>query len=488
VSAPLLRVSDLSRRFEATVALDRVSFAVARGEVLALLGENGAGKSTLVEVLSGGLRSDGGELQIDGRAYAPRDARQARGKGVAVVHQHFQHVEAFTVAENLRLAAPEMVPVAREAELAALWARLGDELGVSLPSPQARVGDLGVGERQWLEIAKAAWGSPRLLLLDEPTAVLTPGEAEQLFSAVRRRSSTGAAVLFITHRLDEVRRVADRVVVLRRGRVVAGLPAAASTDELAAAMTGELPPPAPRRAVAAGRVVASLRGVAVPVRLQPLDLDVHEREIVALAGVDGNGQVAAAERLAGIVQGPGVVEIEGRAVPRPNPGCMRSRGVNVIPADRTRQGTVAELSVAENLILGDPTGAGLLHPARLEERASKLIERFQIVGRPGQPAAELSGGNQQKLVVARALTGRPKIIVAMHPTRGLDVAAQIQVHRFLLEASAGGAGVLLVTADLEEARSVADRILVFSRGRVVGEGDSATPLELLGRWIGGEAA
>lgn len=479
----MLEVADLARRYGATVALDGVGFAVAAGEVVALLGENGAGKSTLVEIVGGGLRADRGRMLLDGVPYLPRDPLRARVAGVSVVHQHFQLVEAFTVAENLALSLGPMPP----AELGRRRTALERELGVRLPPVEAPVRALSVGERQWLEVARALLTGPRLLLLDEPTAVLTPGEAEGLFATVRRLTARGAAVLFITHRLDEVRRVADRVVVLRRGLMAAELDPRAPASALAAAMAGEGPTVAARPDRALGPVAARLLGVAAPPRLQPFDLELRAGEVVALAGVDGNGQVEAAARLAGLADGPGTVEVGGQRVRRPEPGVMRRLGVSVIPADRAREGVVPTLSVAENLVLGTPLRFPL-RPSELAIRAESMIRRYALVGRPEQPAGELSGGNQQKLVVARALEGGPRVVVAMHPTRGLDLQAQTAVRRLLLEAAAGGAAVLAVTADLDEARELGDRILVLSRGRVVGCGDRGTPFPTLARWLGGEVA
>lgn len=482
-SPPLLEVADLVRHYGGTVALGGVAFSVSAGEVVALLGENGAGKSTLVEIVGGGLRADRGRMLLAGAPYLPRDPLRARASGVAVVHQHFQLVEAFTVAENLSLSLGS-IP---SAELDRRRGALEGDLGLRLPPVETPVRALSVGERQWLEVARALLTRPRLLLLDEPTAVLTPGESERLFATVRGLSERGVAVLFITHRLDEVRRAADRVLVLRRGLMVAQLPSQAPTAELAAAMTGEETPVAAGPERTPGPLVARLRGVASPPRLQPLDLELQAGEVVVLAGVDGNGQVEAAARLAGLSRGPGTVEVGGERVRRPEPDVMRRLGVVVIPADRAREGVVPTLSVAENLVLGTPLRVPLRWP-ELALKAEEMIGRYALVGRPEQPAGELSGGNQQKLVVARALEGRPRVVVAMHPTRGLDLHAQVAVRRLLLEAAAAGTAVLAVTADLEEARELGDRILVLSRGRVVGRGDRATPFSTLARWLGGEVA
>jgi len=485
VSRPALAVKGLGRRFGATLALDDIGLEVAEGEVLALLGENGAGKSTLVEILAGGLRPDRGTIEVGGAPYRPRGSGSARAAGIGVVHQHFQLVEAFTVLENLCLGLDTQRPEA----LVSRWLELAERLSVDLPDPEAVVRTLGVGARQWLEVGKALLGRPRLLLLDEPTAVLTPGESGRLLAMVRALAGKGAAAVLITHRLDEVRQAADRVVVLRRGRVVTEQPATAPPAELAAAMAGELPVPPPRPPRLPGPVVARLLDVAAPPRLAPLCLDLRAGEVVVLAGVDGGGQMAAAERLAGFTRGPGSIEVRGSTVERVDPRAMHRLGVRVIAADRSRQGVAASLTVAENLVLGErPRGSRLLAPRQLEQDAEILIRRFGIVGRPDQAVRELSGGNQQKVVVARALAAEPVVLVAMHPTRGLDVAAQEAVRRQLVEAAGADRAVLVVTADLDEAVKIGDRVLVMSRGRVVGEGDRSTPVAELASWLGGEAA
>ncbi len=481
----MLEVRGAVRRYGELVALNGVDLEVASGEVVALLGENGAGKSTLVEAIGGSLCLNGGSLRLQGRDYAPSDPRKARAAGVAVVHQHDQLVEAFTVMENLSLAFAGWSP----SQAAAAWSALGGRLGVVLPAGDVCVRDLGVGERQWVEIAKALLVNPRVLLLDEPTAVLTPGEADRLFMVVRSLAAAGMAVVFITHRLDEVARIADRVVVLRRGTVVASRAANAPSSELAMLMTGELSATHPHGDHVPGEIVVRARDVALPPRLLPLDLDLRAGEIVVLAGVDGNGQVAAAERLAGLDKGPGTVEIVG--FNQPARGDIRM-GVGLVPADRRRQGLFPNLSVAENLAIGrldqPPFRGGVLSPRRVLSESRKEIDRFAVVAQAGQRVAALSGGNQQKVVVARALAAGWPVVVAIHPTRGLDVAAQNVVRQGLGDAAGDGSAVLVVTSDLDEARLLGDRIVVFSRGRAIGEGGRDTPREQLARWVGGEAA
>ncbi len=485
---PRLAARGIVHHWGPVTALDGVDLSVATGEVVALLGENGAGKSTLVELLSGGLTLREGRLELDGRPWRPRGPRDARRAGVVAVHQHFRLVETFTVGENLALSLGREASGAQTA-----WRDLSRRLDLELPPLEATVAALGVGERQRVEIGRALLARPRLLLLDEPTAVLTPREADALFGAVRRLAEDGVATLFITHRLDEVARVAHRVVVLRSGRVVDEAPAGADPERLARAMVGRVPPHPPRREHPRGPVVAALEGVAVPPVLAPLDLRLHAGEVVVLAGVDGNGQAAAAARLAGLATGPGTVSVGGRRVDRPTPADLHRLGVRVIPADRTREGIVPGLSVAENVVLGrhrEPPFArrGLLDPAAVAAEGRRMVEALGIAGDARQPAGELSGGNQQKVAVARAVAGQPRVLVAIHPTRGLDVAARVAVEDHILRAAAGGAAVLVVTSDLEEARLLGDRILVLSRGRVVGEGGPDTPEATLARWVGGEAA
>jgi ABC-type uncharacterized transport system ATPase subunit len=475
VKSSTLSIDRIARLFGFLKALDEVSFDVASSEVLALLGENGAGKSTLVEILGGRLRPSEGTIALDGQPYAPGDAREARRHGISVVHQHFQLVESFTVEENLRLAGADSKHIGQ------LWHNLGSDLALDLPNLRTPVRQLGVGERQWLEIGKALLFQPRVLLLDEPTAVLTPLEASRLFEVINTIAVRGAAVIYITHRLDEVREVASRTVILRRGKVVFSGDASTQASELAERMIGPIPP-IKRPQHAKGAVVARLKGIKAPPKLHTLDLEIASGEITVLAGVDGNGQTVVAERLAGLSDGPGSIEIDGKTIDHAEPFELRRHGVALIPGDRSRQGIAPSLSVAENLALGQRG----LKMKNLSQFAEPVLERFKVKGHSDQAIEELSGGNQQKIVVGRCIQAKPKVLVAIHPTRGLDVRAQQQVHKALFEAAAGGSGVLAVTADLDEARFIGDRILVFSRGRVIGEGNRETSAEVLSGWFGGE--
>ena len=389
-----MRVSHITKRFGATVAVDDVSLEFAPGEIVGLVGENGAGKTTLMSIAAGELAPDGG--------VRPAEA----GRYTGMVHQHFMLVSEFTIAENLALTMGRLLS---PADAAGLIARTGIALG----DVTRRVHELSVGEKAKLELIKAIAREPRVLILDEPTSVLTPSEARELFDVMRRLASGGTTVIFISHKIPEVLDVASRIVVMRRGRVVAeGLQAA---EDLAAAMI--------EQRTNVGRASA------------------RPGEITAIIGVAGNGQAELAARAR--------AEAQGR--------------VAQIPEDRTRDGIIAEMTIAENLALRAPEW----HPRRAHTHAAELIEQFNIRARsPRQRAGTLSGGNQQKVVLARELSRNPDVIIASEPTRGLDIEATRYVHDQLRAAAARGARILLITSDLDEAFALADAVQVIYRGRL----------------------
>lgn len=498
-----LRVEGLVKRFPGVVANDGVHLDLRPGEIHAVLGENGAGKSTLMEIVYGRYAPDGGRMSLFGRPYAPRSARDAIAAGVGMVHQHFLLIPAFTVAENIVLGQEPGGAVFRrqaaEERVAALAARYG------LPvDPRARVADLPVGLRQRVEILKAFYRDARILILDEPTAALTVGEANELFEAMRGFAARGIGILFVTHKLDEVMAVADRVTVMRRGRVVVAGRQAGETSpaELAREMIGfDLPPPAAARSRVDGGpgiVAQGLTAQADPGSpgLKGVDLEVRRGEIVGIAAVEGNGQSELAAALAGTLPvRSGHLWIGGRDVTRLGVDERLRAGLAVIPADRQAEGLVLAFTVAENIALRHYrrpplSRAGLLDWGAIRERAARLVREYDVrPPNPGALAATLSGGNQQKVIVAREMAGDPVAVVAAQPTRGLDILATDFVHRRLLERRAAGGAVLLISLDLDEIFALADRIAVLVRGRIVAWRTTAdTTKEEIGRLMLGADA
>jgi simple sugar transport system ATP-binding protein len=462
MTVPALRLKDISKRFGSLLANDAIALDLAPGEVLALLGENGAGKSTLMAILFGHYVADAGSIEVNGRPLPPGAPKAALAAGIGMVHQHFTLADNLSVLDNVMLGTePLWQPFSRRA---AARTRLLDEarrFGL-LVDPDARVGDLAVGERQRVEILKALTRGARILILDEPTAVLTPQECESLFATLAQMVAQGLSVIFISHKLDEVLRVSHRIAVLRAGRLVVVLPAAgADKAMLAEAMVGRSVAPAVKRAHAAGAVVCSLPGT-------PLVL--HAGEVVAVAGVSGNGQQALADRLCGI--GVGAVRLDGQALAA-RPRTFVEAGVARIPEDRHAVGVVGDLPLWENAVLeryamAPFARAGWVRRQAARAHAATLLEQFDVRGAGIDSAARaLSGGNMQKLILGRALShGTPRLIVAHQPTWGLDVGAVAEVHQRLLDAVAAGAAMLLISEDLDEIFALADRIAVMHHGQL----------------------
>ena len=475
----------ITKRFPGVVANEDVDFEAAAGEVHALLGENGAGKSTLSNILTGLYRPDEGEIFLHGRQvefHSPRDALDA---GVSMVHQHFRLVERFTVAENVLLGDHRREGRAfrlRSRATERRVAELGERYGLAV-DPRANVWQLSVGEQQRVEILKALYLDARILILDEPTAVLTPQEAEVLFGTLREMAADGRTIVFISHKLHEVKAVSDRVTVLRAGRNVATVNAAEATPRsLAELMVGRgLGEGVRAEAREPGEVLLALEDVWADgdrggSAVKGVSLSVRAREIVAVAGVAGNGQRELAEAIAGIRPATkGSVRVAGK-IPRPgDPRAAIAAGVAYVPEDRLGTGLAPSVSIASNLALKSyrkpPASTGpLLRLRRIQARALELIKRYRIAAPgPQAPVRLLSGGNLQKVVLAREFSGQPKVLVAASPTRGLDVGAIESVHTYLHEAAANGVGVLLLSEDLDEILTLADRIAVLYEGRVAGE-------------------
>jgi simple sugar transport system ATP-binding protein len=462
VDAPVLQLQGIRKRFGPIVANDGVSLDLARGEVLALLGENGAGKSTLMSILFGHYLADEGQILVDGRPLPPGQPKAALAAGIGMVHQHFTLADNLSVLDNVMLGTePLWQPFSRRA---AARARLQDQaqrFGLSVDA-DARVGELSVGERQRVEILKALHRGARVLILDEPTAVLTPQESESLFATLGQMVAQGLGIIFISHKLDEVLRVSHRIAVLRGGRLVAELAAAgANKAMLAEAMVGRRVAPPVRQARAPGAVVCALPGTPLALRAG---------EIVAVAGVAGNGQQALAERLCGL--GHEAVLLDGRALAN-TPRAFVAAGVARIPEDRHAVGLVGDLPLWENAVLESYATprfaqAGVVKRGAARAFATQIVQGFDVRGGGlDSPARALSGGNMQKLILGRALSrGTPRLIVADQPTWGLDIGAVAYVHQQLLDAAAAGSAVLLISEDLDEIFALADRIAVMHHGQL----------------------
>jgi simple sugar transport system ATP-binding protein len=481
--APALELKGVTKRFGALVANDSVDLDLRAGEVHALLGENGAGKSTLMNVLYGLHQPDEGEIRLRGEPIHIGSPREAIGLGIGMVHQHFMLIPVMTVAENIVLAAEPRKGMLLDRDAAREKVReLAERYGFAV-DPDAVVEDITVGAQQRVEILRALYRGADVLVLDEPTAVLTAQETAELFEVLRELKARGVGIIFISHKLKEVLEIADRISVLQRGKKVATLDAAGATEaELARLMVGrEVLFRLEKHERKTGEPLLELEGVhAVDDRglpaLNGVSLTVRGGEVVGIAGVDGNGQSELIEcvtglraPIAGAIKVAGV-EVGGRGVVR-----SLDAGVGHIPEDRHRRGLVLDFDLAENLALREyrrPPLArrGMLSPKRMKLNAEPLLKVFDVRGgAPETPAASLSGGNQQKVVIARELAEDPRVLVAAQPTRGLDVGAIEFVHSKLLEQRDRGRAVLLVSLELEELRNVADRLLVIADGEIVGE-------------------
>ncbi|HEY6960281.1 MAG TPA: ABC transporter ATP-binding protein [Gaiellaceae bacterium] len=480
-ASPAVVCDGIVKRFPGVVANDHVSFAAAAGEVHALLGENGAGKSTLSNVLTGLYQPDEGEIRLFGEEVRYSSPRDAITKGVCMVHQHFRLVAPFTVAENVVLGdtmkdGKRFVLNTRRVERAVR--ELGERYGLPV-DPHAKVWQLAVGEQQRVEILKALYRDARVLILDEPTSVLTPQEADKLFETVRQIADEGRTVIFISHKLHEVMAVSDRVTILRAGREVATVSTAESSPrELATLMVGHEFDQIDRNGDrAVGEPVLCVRDLwvegdrGVPA-VRGADFDVHAGEIVAVAGVSGNGQRELAEAMTGMrPPARGRIEVAGEELKLGDPRAAIDAGVGHVPEDRLGTGCAPGLSLTMNLALKDYRWRSLGPLLRLRwmrERAESEIAAYDVKA-PGAKAAagSLSGGNLQKVVLAREFDAKPRVLVAASPTRGLDVAAVENVHEHLVDAVHRGVGVLLISEDLDEILKLQDRVLVMFEGRLI---------------------
>ena len=479
-TAPAVELHGISKRFPGVVANDGVDFTLARGEVHALLGENGAGKSTLMNILDGLYRPDEGEILIDGEPVAFGSPRDAIAAGLGMVHQHFTLVESMTVTENVLIGLDRprfRLDLKRKgAEVAALAEANGLRI-----HPNAKVWQLSVGERQRVEILKVLYRGARILILDEPTAVLAPQEVDDLFRTLRSMTAAGRSIVLISHKLSEVLSIADRITVMRRGRVTAaGLPAVGvSKSQLAQLMVGrEVLESLERTSMPPGEVVLSLDGVeadgdrGVPA-LRGVTLEVRSGEIVGIAAVAGNGQSELAEVINGLRHCRGRILVDGVDIANEPVRKVLQHGVAHVPEDRTGVGTAPNLSLVDNLIMKryrhKPIGNGwTVDMGAARSSATELKDSYEISAPSIDTEARLlSGGNIQRLILARELGSKPRLMIAVQPTRGLDVGAVEAAHRLLLERRAAGAAILLISEDLDEVLALADRVAVLFEGRVV---------------------
>lgn len=484
-------LTGITKRFPGVVANSDVHLTVARGEVHALCGENGAGKSTLMKILYGMQQPDEGTIEVNGEQLSFRSPSDAISAGIGMVHQHFMLADNLTVLENVVLGAESQLGIGAKARTKV--AELAASTGLDV-DPGVLVERLGVADRQRVEILKVLYRGARIVILDEPTSVLVPQEVDELFATLRSMQAEGYTFLFISHKLDEVRAIADTVTVLRRGTTVGTVdPKRVTSRRLAEMMVGsELPSPETRTSTVTERAVLTLDGLTLRTPdgrplLKSVDVVVHAGEVLGIAGVEGNGQTELVETIMGIRRASsGRIVLGDRVITRAGTLARREAGIGYIPEDRTRQGLLLTKPLWVNRILGyqtrRPAATGPLLDLRGARADTERIVRDFDVRTPGieVAAAALSGGNQQKLVVGRELSGEPQLLLASHPTRGVDVGAQAAIWDQIRSARARGLAVLLVSADLDELIGLSDTIKVMLRGELVAEADpaSVTPEDL----------
>jgi ABC-type uncharacterized transport system ATPase subunit len=497
-----IELRGITKKFGSFTANDKIDLVVEPGEIHCLLGENGAGKSTLMNVIFGHLQPEEGEILINGQPAKFNNSGEAVRRGIGMVHQHFMLVPVFSVAENVVLGFEPTKSFNRLDRRKATEEirRVSKEYGLEV-DPDAVVEELPVGLQQRVEILKALSQDAELLILDEPTAVLTPQEIDALMAIMRSLAKAGKSILFITHKLKEVRAVGNIITVIRQGEVVGSVPPTTSESELASLMVGrdvnltvnkESGTPGDDVLQIRNLVVRDDRGLAV---VNGVTLDVRAGEIMALAGVQGNGQTELVEALAGMRRvESGTITLNGRDVTNKKPREMLDEGLGHVPEDRQRNGLVLSMSVADNLVLNTPRRTpfarrGSRNLAAVDENAKKQVNDFDIRATSiREPVSALSGGNQQKVIVARELSRPLEFLVASQPTRGLDVGSIEYVHRQIVNQRNEGLGVLIVSSELDEVFALGDRIAVMHEGRITGIVDPSTSRETVGLLMAGSAA
>jgi simple sugar transport system ATP-binding protein len=499
---------ELTKTFSGIRAVDKVTINFHAGEIHAILGENGAGKSTLMHLLSGLYRPDAGEIHLNNIPQSFSSVRTARAAGITMVHQHFMLVPTLTIAENLLLALPgKAIDTVKKQKLVQHVSDLATQYGISIDNPNALVSTLSVGVQQRVEILKALAINARVLILDEPTAVLTLHEVTTLFDSLQKLKNNGYLILLITHKIPEVLAVSDRLSVLRRGQLITTKETkACSPAELASLMVGDqkplhplLPEPAVSNVPAARQPssLLTLQNISVKTEhgnwaLQNVSLMLQTQQIIGIAGVDGNGQAELAEVIIGLrTPTAGTLYLKDRLSENPTPAKFRAAGVAIIPQDRRREGLALNMTVSENLLLNTTLLSrliqkGLLFSSRLRQLAIDLMTRFSIVPPiPRQPVSTLSGGNQQRVVIARELSTSPQIIIAANPSRGLDVRATRDIHYQFQKHRANGAGIILISTDLDEIITLSDYLYVLYHGSLLGPVAPTSSREQIGQMMGG---
>jgi simple sugar transport system ATP-binding protein len=490
-----LALTGITKRYPGVVANDDVSLRVAPGEIHAVLGENGAGKSTLMKIIYGSVRPDAGEVRFDGAPVAVRNPQEARRLGVSMVFQHFSLFETVTVAENVWLGLDRSLSLAEVGER--IRAKAG-EYGLEL-DPARPVHTLSVGERQRVEIVRALLTDPRLLILDEPTSVLTPQAVERLFVTLRRLAATGCSILYISHKLDEIRALCSACTVMRGGRVTGVVdPRTESNASLSRLMIGAEPPPLQHRPVRAGAVALAVRGLSLA-RLSPFGVDLADvsfelraGEVLGVAGVSGNGQQELLAALSG--EDPrapaGTVALLGTDAGRASPRTRRAAGLHFVPEERLGRGAVPTLSLAQNLLLTRHESlrtGGWIAGGALAAQAASIIDRFRVkAGGPASAARSLSGGNLQKFIMGREIDANPKLLIVAQPTWGVDVGAAAQIRAALLGLRDAGCAVLVVSEELDELFELSDRLVVIAKGPMSPAlARAAATVAQVGEWMSG---
>ncbi|MFO1326575.1 MAG: ABC transporter ATP-binding protein [Rubrivivax sp.] len=490
-----LELSGITKQYPAVRANDGVHLRVKPGEIHAVLGENGAGKSTLMKVIYGAVQPDAGEMRWNGQPVQVKSPAAARALGISMVYQHFSLFDTLTVAENVWLGldqAPSLAQVAaRIDEVAHTY---GLEVDARRP-----VHTLSVGEKQRVEIVRALLTSPQLLILDEPTSVLTPQAVDKLFVTLRQLADGGCSILYISHKLDEIRALCHHCTVLRGGKVTGEVdPTQESNASLSRLMIGAEPPPLQHVARAAGAVVLQVQGLSLPaqdpfgVALQDIGFEVRAGEIVGVAGVSGNGQQELLAALSGEDPRapPGSIRLDGRDIARHSPRRRRHEGLHFVPEERLGRGAVPSLSLAQNTLLTRTQTVarnGWIHQAQVRALAAQLIQRFQVkAGGPDAPARSLSGGNLQKFIVGREIDAHPKLLIVAQPTWGVDVGAAALIRGELLKLRDAGCALLVVSEELDELFEISDRLLVIAQGRLSPSVPVAeATVERIGAWMSG---